>query len=222
MRRTFRYLLRGAWVNLGCLLGAAVAVAAGAALTGAPEGNDNLFSTYYAIFPLMALLVLYILSISLSMTGMDTALSLGGRRRDFFWGSQGILALYAAACWALQAVMTALPGRLGWSTARWNWGALDPGASLPWLYPLMCLAILALGVLAGLAARRSRWLGTGVMMAGILALMAAMIALMMVNALAPGEIVPKHLSRWVALGTAAVLLAGEGIFWRAVRRCTVR
>ena len=47
----------------------------------------------------MLVLILFILSFNLCGTYLQLALSLGARRRDYFFALQGTLVLYTAACW---------------------------------------------------------------------------------------------------------------------------
>ena len=58
MVKSFRFLIRFAWVNLASLLGFAAIVIVGCYVTGVPEGREmgNLFETYYCMFPTMILL----------------------------------------------------------------------------------------------------------------------------------------------------------------------
>ena len=121
MVKSFKYLLQFAWINLGAILGFAAIVIAGAYLTGVPQGANNLFRTYFGTFPLLTLIMLFLFSYALCTSNLNLALSFGARRRDFFFAIQGVLLLYAGVCWALQAVMSAIPDLFAWTSVdRWS------------------------------------------------------------------------------------------------------
>ena len=79
MVKSFRFLLNFAWVNMGAILGFAALVIAGCYATGVPDragsSGDNLFTTYYAMFPIMILFMLYIYAFALCTSNLNLGLS---------------------------------------------------------------------------------------------------------------------------------------------------
>ena len=233
MVKSFRFLLQFAWVNLACLLGAAAVITAGAYLTGVPGGADNLFRTYFSTFPLMTLIILFIFAFAMCTSNLNLALSFGSRRRDFFWAVQGVLLVYAGVCWVLQLVMSAIPGLFGWSDqGRWTFMLSLGTGSYIWLYPLLCLAVLALGCLCGLVMTRSKLLGTLIVIAALLVIIACMVLLMLganlelhlfsAEGMSPDLFPWGRLPLYLTLGMTAVLGASEAVIWRTVKRFMVR
>jgi|GEM_PF-1793574 len=221
MVKTFRFLLQFAWINLGTILGFALIVTAGAWLTGVPQGADNLFRTYFSMFPLLTLIVLFIYAFALCTSNLNLALSFGARRRDFFWAVQGILLVYAGTAWALQLAMSSIPVLFHWpQTELWLF-LMSLGGFHSGYYPLVCLTILALGCLCGLVFVRSKFWGVMVMLVTILIGIAAT-ALLMIT----GDF--THIQLWndlpilLFLGMAAAMALGEWIIWRTIRRFMVR
>ena len=226
MIKSFRFLLQFALVNLGVLVGFAVVVILGAYATGVPaglpDGSYNLFQTYFSCFPLMMLLIIYMYTFSLCTSSLNLGLSMGGRRRDFFWAIQGILLLYAAVCWAIQLLMSSLPWLGNWNEpGRWS-SLMSFGGSL-WVFPALCVIIGVLGCVSGLIFARSRVLGTLVITAAML-LGVVGVAVLLLN----GEFSFFERGPWAVLpavllgGTAIAALLCEGVIWRTVRRFIVR
>ena len=222
MIKSFRFLLQFAWINLGAILAFALIVIAGAWCTGVPQGNQNLFATYFSTFPLLSLIVLFIYSFGLTTSNLNLALSFGARRRDFFFAVQGILLLYTGVCWMLQVVMSSIPFLFHWTDQeRWQ-VLLSLGGFSSWAYPLVCLAILCLGGLCGMLMVRSKLLGTLVLILALVAAIAAT-ALLFITAdmFASG-------AGWGALplilvaAMAGIVGASEYFFWRTMRRHIVR
>ena len=90
MVKSFRFLLSYSWVNLGAVFGFAAIVIVGCYITGVP-GNPNvgnLFETYYAMFPTMILLCLFLYAFAMCTNNLNMGLSMGARRKDFFWAIQ--------------------------------------------------------------------------------------------------------------------------------------
>lgn len=226
MIRSFRFLLQFAWINLAAMVGFAVLVTAGAYVTGVPSGADNLFKTYFGTFPLMLLVIVLLFAFSLCSSNLNLALSFGARRRDFFLCLQGILLLYAGACWAIQTVICAIPIRFGWSDPdSWSFMMTLGTSSDPWLYPMICLTILALGCLGGLVITKSRIWGSIIIIACMLVAMAGVVLLMVSAAgLFPQAQTPfwGRLPLYLTLGMLAVLAISEAVIWRTVRRFTVK
>lgn len=144
MVKSFRFLLRFAAVNLAAVLVFAAVVIGGCYATGVPGGADNLFRTYFTLFPLMTLFILFFYGFALCTNSLNLALSLGARRRDFFWGMQGILVVYAGVCWPLQLLMAALPRAGNWAE-RTGFDVNMMGFDLPLgVFPLLCVLVLVL------------------------------------------------------------------------------
>lgn len=221
MVKSFKYLLQFAWINLGAILGFAAIVIAGAYLTGVPQGTVNLFRTYFGTFPLMTLLMLFLFSYVLCTSNLNLALSFGARRRDFFFAIQGVLLLYTGVCWALQAVMSAIPDLLGWTSVdRWSF-LMSLGGLTNWRYPLACLAIMTLGCLCGLLFVRSKGWGVLVMVFTILGGISATMVLLILSDSQPGT--PGALTATILTCGAAVLtVVCELLIWRTVHRFVVR
>ena len=158
MVKSFRFLLQFTWINLGALLVFALVVTVGSLLTGVPGGADNLFSSYFSAFPLMALMILYIYAFALCTSCLNLALSFGATRRGFFWAVQGILLVYTFVSWLLQGVLAALPSLFHWAFPE-RFPILRMCGFSSWSFPLLCLVILCLGCLAGLVFIKSKAAG---------------------------------------------------------------
>lgn len=220
MVKSFRFLLQFAWINLGAILVFALIVTAGAWCTGVPQGASNLFATYFSTFPLISLIALFIYSFGLATSNLNLALSFGARRRDFFLAVQGILLLYTGVCWLLQVAMSSIPLLFHWTDQkRWQ-VLLSLGGFSSWSYPLVCLAILCLGVLCGMLMVRSKILGTLVLVLTLLIAIAATALLLITADLFEGSFGDLPLVLVVAM---AVIIGGsECFFWRIINRYIVR
>lgn len=234
MRRSFRFLWQFTWPNLAVLTGFAAVVTLGAVASGVPRGNQNIFQTYFGGFPMMALMVLFILSFALCTSNLNLALSCGARRRDFFWGMQGNLLSYTLTAWLLQSVMSALPALMRWSDlGRWT-SLMTFDKMAVWVFPLTAMTTLVLGCLCGLLFSRSKVLGTIVMSVAMLGCVAASVLLMVTAGSEvslyslDGSAPDVTLSPWgrlplfLGLGLGAVFLICEYLIWRFVRRYCVR
>ena len=221
MVKSFKYLLRFAWVNLGATLGFAALVIAGACLTGVPQGANNIFRTYFGCFPLMTLLMLFLFAYALCTSNLNLALSFGARRRDYFLAIQLILLLYTGVCWALQAVMSAIPDLFAWTSVdRWSF-LMSLGGLTNWRYPLACLTIMVLGCLCGLLYVRSRVWGGVVMILTMFGGVAATMVLLIFSDSQPGS--PGALTATIlTCGAVAVIAVCELLIWRTVNRFIVR
>lgn len=221
MVKSFKYLLQFAWINLGAILGFAAIVIAGAYLTGVPQGANNLFRTYFGTFPLLTLIMLFLFSYALCTSNLNLALSFGARRRDFFFAIQGVLLLYAGVCWALQAVMSAIPDLFAWTSVdRWSF-LMSLGGLTNWQYPLACLTIMTLGCLCGLLYVRSKGWGVLVMVVTILGGIAATMVLLIFLDSQPGT--PGALTATIlTCGSVGVIAVCELLIWRTVHRFVVR
>ena len=137
MGKSFRFLFRFVWINLSAILGFAAIIILGCYATGVPGNahNGSLFETYYAMYPIMMLFMLYIYAFALCTSNLNLGLSFGARRRDFFWAVQGVMVCAAAICWALQLFVSAFPaiaggGRCAAGGCCWRCLTAGPGFSL--------------------------------------------------------------------------------------------
>lgn len=222
MIKSFRFLLQFAWINLGALLAFALVVIVGSWCTGVPQGNQNLFATYFSTFPLLCLIVLFIFSFGLTTSNLNLALSFGARRCDFFLAVQGILLLYTGVCWLLQVVMSSIPFLFHW-TQQERWSVLlSLGGFSSWAYPLVCLSILCLGGLCGMLMVRSKLLGTLVLLLAIVAAIAATVLLFITADLFDSNAGWGSLPLILAVVMAVIVGVSECFFWRTINRHIVR
>ena len=134
MRKEFRFLLQSARINLALVAGYAAVLTLGAILFPAPEGERNLFYNYFISAPITVSFILFIMSFSMGANNLNISLTLGGRRRDYFWALQPVLALYVGTSWAIQLLMSAVPKALRW-TDPWGWDLSLLGGWPLWVYP---------------------------------------------------------------------------------------
>lgn len=223
MVKSFRFLLQFAWINLGSLLIFALVVTVGSMLTGVPSGADNLFSSYFSIFPLMVLMILYIYAFALCTSNLNLALSFGATRRGFFWAVQGILLLYILVSWLLQGVLAALPTLLNWAFPE-RFPMLRMCGFTSWFFPLLCLVILCLGCLAGVVFIKSRVAGIVVItfsgVLGIAGIVALFVTSSAVRDFGPGLF--GSLPLWLTAAGVAVVGVSEGFLWHTVRNFIVK
>lgn len=160
MKASFRYLWQFTWPNLGIIAALAGALTLLTAWQGGGElGSGSFFGTYFGMFPLMALLIIFLLSTTLTSACLDMAVSFGGLRRDFFWALQGSMAAYTLTCWGLQKLLAQVPVLLNWAN-REDWQMLlNLGEQPWWWYPLTCMTAFGAGSLCAMLMARSRVLG---------------------------------------------------------------
>lgn len=220
MFKSFKFLLQFAWINLASILVFAAIVIVGASVTGVPDGRYNLFSTYLGGFPFIVFMIVYVLAFAFCTHYLNMALSFGARRRDYFWGLQGILLLHALVCWGLQSVMAAIPDLFHWTEVeRWTM-LMRLGGTTPWLYPLVLTAVMALGCVCGLLFFRSKVWGVIIMVISMLILMAGMVALLLAGDFYDGRW--GDLSWLLPLIMGIVLAVSEWGIWRWTKEYTVR
>lgn len=221
MRRIFRFLWMFSWPNLATLAGFAVVIVLGASLTGVPQGADNIFATYFPAFPFMELMVLYAVSFALCTTNLNLAVSFGCRRRDFFWGYQGMLAVYTGISWLLKEGMYRLPAALGWPQGS----RLDEMAQMMnlrgILFPALALCLLALGAVSGLVFARSKVWGTVVIVAAAVLGMGVFFLFMILNLTEHSALLGRLATVTLAV-MAAAFAAAEVFLWRFTGRYCVR
>ena len=231
MGRSFRFLLNFAWINLGAIFGFAAIVIAGCYITGVPGNteNGNLFETYYAMFPTMLLLILFLYAFALCTNNLNLGLSMGARRTDFFWALQGIMVFYAVVCWALQLFMSAFPAIASWEV-RERWALLDLFGGRVWAFPLVCLVLMVLGCLSGMVMVKNKIVGSILVTVSIFVMVVVTVFMILS---ADTNIVENLLETefgWlftvlprVMIGVLAVgAVEGELFIWWFIQRCIVR
>ena len=231
MGKSVRFLLQFTWVNLGAIFGFAAIIIAGCYATGIPHDLDtsNLFETYYSMFPTMILLCLFLYAFSLCTNNLNLGLSMGARRRDFFWAIQGNMAFYAVVCWGLQLFMSAFPALAGWEI-RDKWALLDLFDGRVWVFPLVCMALMVLGCLSGLVMVKSKIAGTILVTVSIFVMIFATVFMMLSADTGvmdylldtewgwPWTTLPKAMLAVLAAGA----VGGELLIWRVIQRYVVR
>ncbi len=231
MVKSFRFLLNFAWINLGADIGFAAIVIVGCYATGVPESAEigNLFETYYAMFPIMILFMLYIYAFALCTSNLNLGLSFGARRGDFFWALQGIMAFYILVSWALQAFLCAFPAVADWEV-RDRWMLLRLFDDRPWLFPLCCAVFLVLGCVSGLIMIKYKGLGVFLIVISVLVLMGATVFLVLSAETRFAEVIQEDaqwswlaaLPKVIAGVLAAAAAGGELVIWRTIQRFVVR
>ncbi len=234
MGKSFRFLLGFAWINLGAVIAFAVIVVAGCYVTGVPgstgePGTGNLFETYYAMFPTMILLCLFLYAFGLCTSNLDLGLSMGAKRTDFFWAIQGIMVFYAAACWALQWLMAILPVAANWAP-RERWSLLNAYSGGAPIYPALCLVVLVLGCLGGLLIVKRKVLGMLAIVVAVLVMIGVTVFMLLTTDTRLRDLVLETEWAWlwtalpkIVAGVLAVSVAvGEAVIWRAIHRHVVR
>ena len=227
MGRSFRFLLNFAWYNLAAIFGFAAIVIAGCYLSGVPSNaeNGNLFETYYAMFPTMILLILFLYAFALCTNNLNLGLSMGARRADFFWALQGIMAFYSVVCWLLQLFMSAFPAIANWEV-RDRWALLDLFGGKVWVFPLVCLVLMVLGCLSGMVVVKNKILGALLVTLSILVMIGATVFMLLSTDTNFQELLVDSI--WgdlpkIVLGVLAVsFVGGEFLIWRTIQRYIVR
>lgn len=231
MGRSFRFLLNFAWYNLAAIFGFAAIVIAGCYLSGVPSnaGNGNLFETYYAMFPTMILLILFLYAFALCTNNLNLGLSMGARRTDFFWALQGIMAFYAVICWALQLFMSAFPAIANWEV-RDRWALLDLFGGKIWVFPLVCFVLMVLGCLSGLVVVKNKVLGFILVTVSVIIMVVVTIFMLLFTDARMTEPFQEAGLSWVFTVLPKVIVAvlavaavgGELLIWRTIQRYIVR
>lgn len=231
MGKSFRFLLNFAWVNLSAIFGFAAIVIAGCYITGVPGNteNGNLFETYYAMFPTMILMILFLLAFSLCTNSLNLGLSMGARRTDFFWALQGIMVFYSVVCWLLQLFMAAFPALANWEV-RDRWALLDLFGGKVWVFPLVCLVLMVLGCLSGMVMVKNKIIGTILVTVSIFVMVGVTIFMLLsadtniMDALLETQWawlwvnLPKVIAGVLAVGA----VGGEFLIWKVIQRYIVR
>ena len=231
MGRSFRFLLNFAWTNLGAIFGFAAIVIAGCYVTGVPNNaeNGNLFENYYAMFPTMILLCLFLYAFALCTNNLNLGLSMGARRNDFFWALQGIMVFYAVICWALQLFMSAFPALANWEV-RDRWMLLNLFGGRVWLFPLVCMVLMVLGCLSGLVMVKSKIAGATLVTISIFVMIFATVFMMLSADTGVMSYLVETEWGWLWTTLPRIMIAvlsigavgGEFLIWKVVQRYVVR
>ena len=218
MKRSFRFLMLTALPNLAIVAGAAAVITLGTLFFGSGVDDNNLFHTYFGLFPVMQLMIFFLLSFNLSTINLNTALSFGSRRQDFFLALQGGFAVYTLGGWAIQRGMVFLPGLLKMEDADHWYTMLSLGEQPFWVYPLALLTVIVLGCLCGLLAARSKlWQVAVSLTAMFIGIGAVVMVLVWTNHGGWGD-----LPMILAVVLAAVFLLSEFFLRRVIRRAVVK
>lgn len=222
MKKCLRYFWPFLWPNVTAIVVFEAIVILLALVSGVPQGADGLFATYFYSMPLLILLFLFMYSLSLSTACLHLALSMGATRTFYFRGMQFMLAVYTLVGWGLTLLMPLIPRIGSWvPNGRLQILLLVTG-QYGLLYPLLCLAILVVGALAGLLMARSKVLGLLVMFLAILVAIVGVVVLALAGTgLFDLGFTPLFLPITVVV-LLAVFLAGEALLWRSIRRYVVR
>ena len=231
MVKSFRFLLSYSWVNLGAIFGFAAIVIVGCYITGVPNDleTSNLFETYYCMFPTMILMCLFLYAFAMCTNNLNLGLSMGARRRDFFWAIQGNMAFYAVVCWGLQLFMSAFPALANWEV-RERWELLNLFGGRVWVFPLVCMALMVLGCLSGLVMVKSKIAGTILVTVSIFVMIFATVFMILsadtgvMNYLVETEWgwLWTTLPRIMIAVLSAGAVGGEFLIWKVVQRYVVR
>ena len=149
MLRSFRFLLGRFWP---CLAAMAVlaAAAAGSQALWLPPWTRTVFQWCFALLPKLLPSVLLFAGFFPWGRSMNLALSMGAGRRGLFGAVHLLFLVLAAAAWAVQRAVCALPAPFLPAMAE-RFPALAPAeAASPWVYFLLCLMMLLLGSACGI------------------------------------------------------------------------
>ena len=231
MAKSFRFLLRFALVNLAALFLCAAILIAGCYATGITHDASRytIFEIYYSMSPFIILLFLFLYAFALCTNNLNLGMSMGARRKDFFWAIQGIILFYTVVCWALQRFLTGLPAAAGWAD-RDRWSLLMLYSGKFWTFPLLCIVLLVLGCLVGLLMVRHRMLAAFLLVFVCLAASGGTAFMLIVTDTRMVTVLTGDGWGWLfttlpkilPVVLAATVAGGEFLMWRAIRNYTVR
>ena len=222
MKKCLQYFWPFLWPNMAAMAAFEAVVVVLAFVSGVPQGQEGIFATYFYFMPLVILLFLFMYSVSLTTATLNLAIAMGGTRRTYFQGMQLILVVYTLIGWGLTLLMPLIPQMGNWvPSQRLHLLLLVSGQYGP-LYPLFCLAILVVGGLSGLLMVRSKALGIFIMSLAILVTSAGVVVLGLAGMGFFGlGFTPLFLPIAVVV-LLAILILGELLLWRSIRRYVVR
>ena len=220
MVKSFRFLLQNAKVYLGVLTAFAAIITAGAFLSGVPDGAENMFATYYGLFPLMCLMCLFIFSFAMCTSDLQLAVSFGARRRDYFKAIHLYILMNVVVYSTLQWVLAWIPRATHWDNLDTTLSLLSLCSSSFWLFPLLCFSMQVIGCVCGLVMIHSRLLGA-LIMAVLMAAGITAVVFLMLSANRGFHLwgdLPAILLALLAVGAAA----GEVVLWRRISHFSVK
>lgn len=212
MKKSFRFLWQFEWTYWATIVVFAAAVTALTQYSGAGYHDNGLsfFQTYYATYALLELMFLFIFGFAMITVYLHMALSFGARRSDYFAALQLYMLSMTAVAWAVQQGMARLPALLDWPLAV-AWELMLTLGHLPfWVFPLMCMAIQAVGMMCGLLVNRHKVLGITVVILVTVAAIGGVVAIMLLFEF-DARLGLADFQRWAPIAAAAVsavLLAG--------------
>lgn len=222
MKKCLQYFWPFLWPNVSAMVVFEAVVVVLALVSGVPQGQDGIFATYFYSMPLLILLFLFMYSVSLTTATLNLAIAMGGTRRTYFQGMQLILVVYALIGWGLTLLMPLIPQMGNWVPNQRLHLLLLVSGQYGLLYPLLCLAILVVGGLSGLLMVRSKALGIFVM---FLAILVTIIGVVVLGLAGMGffdlGFTPLFLPIAIIV-LLAILILGELLLWRSIRRYVVR
>lgn len=222
MKKCLQFFWPYLWPNVSAMVVFEAVVVLLAVVSGVPQGVEGLFSTYFYAMPLLILLFLFMYSVSLSTACLHLAVSMGSTRQFYFWCMQFMLVVYALVGWGLTLLLPLIPQVGNWASNERLQILLLVTGRYGLLYPLLCLAILVVGGLAGLLMARSKALGIAVMFVAMLVGIVGVAVLALAGTgLFDLGFTPLFLPITVVV-LLAVFLAGEFLLWRSIRRYVVR
>lgn len=225
MVKSLRFLFQFIWVNLAIVLAFAAALTLGNVVTaGGQHASPYIggqLAQYYELFPLMMVMIVFLLSFGFCTINLNMALSFGARRQDYFWAVQGSILLYALISWAVQLFMTALPAWLGWwNTTEWNL-MMTLGGTPFWVYPLVCTTFSAAGCALGPLYAKSRiWSAIVISVFMVIGVGVVVLLLTVSNHITTG--LWGDLPVILLAGDILILSLSEWAIWRAVHRAVVK
>lgn len=221
MAKSLRFLLQSAKVNLGVLTTFAAILTAGVFLTGVPGGVENMFATYYGLFPLMSAMCLFIFAFAHCTSDLQLALSFGARRRDYFLALQFHMVFNALVCSVLQSILAWIPQATNWANNEAILSLIRLGGHAFWVFPLICMSLQCIGGMVGSLYFRSRIVGMVILTVFMSIGIAAVVVLMLVANRDDFQLLgdlPTLLFALLAAGAAA----GEWIIWQKISQFTVK
>lgn len=222
MKKCLQYFWPFLWPNVSAMVVFEAVVVVLAFVSGVPQGQEGIFATYFYSMPLLILLFLFMYSVSLTTATLNLAISMGWTRRSYIQGMQIMLVVYTLAGWGLTLLMPLIPQVGNWVPNKRLQILLLVTGRYGLLYPLLCLAILVVGGLAGLLIARSKVLGFFVMFLAVLVAITGVVVLALAGTgLFDLGLTPLFLPI-TAVVLLAVFLAGEFLLWRVIRQYVVR
>ena len=221
MKKCLQYFWPFLWPNVSAMAAFEAVVVVLAVVSGTPQGKEGIFATYFYFMPMVILLFLFMYSVSLTTATLNLAIAMGGTRRTYFQGMQLILVVYALIGWGLTLLMPLIPQMGNWvPSQRLHLLLLVSGQYGP-LYPLFCLAILVVGGLSGLLMVRSKALGIFIMSLAIVTIAGVVVLGLAGMGFFGLGFTPLFLPIAVVV-LLAILILGELLLWRSIRRYVVR